>query len=95
MPLDDLAASVQSKLIQRVRKLAQSAANGRYHTSRLQHSAPNEAPPRRSATDLPPKTEDLASRDLHAIQSADRRAEVCHLAKLERALFFAPIHKER
>ena len=74
VPLDDVAAGLQGRLVQRVRQLAQPAADRRHQAPLLQHAADDIAAPAAGAPDLAPEAEDLARRHDDAVERRRRPA---------------------
>ncbi len=87
--LDDLEAGGERRLVERVRELAQPAADIRDEAAFAQLAAGDEAAPARRAPDLLPEAEGLAGRHHDAVEAGERDAEVLDLAGGERVFLGA------
>src|SRR5688572_20913892 len=87
--LDNLEPRRKRRLIERVRELAQPAADAPDEAALAQLAAFDEAAPARRAPDLPPEAEGLPCRHDNAVEPGERDAQVLDLAGGERVFLFA------
>src|SRR5689334_20195992 len=80
VPFDDGAVGLQGRFVQRVRQLAETAADRRHQTPLLQHAAGNEPAPAAGAADLTPEAENLARRHDDAVERSGGPAQILDFA---------------
>ncbi len=94
VPLDDLATCRQRRVVERVGKLAEAAADRRHHAALAQHAAVDVAAGGCRASHLPPEAEHGARRQLQPVERGGRAAQVLHLAHLQAALGEAEVRPQ-
>ena len=80
MPFDHLEAGTHGTVVDRIRDLAQAAADRRNHAAFAQFAADHESVGRAGATQPLPETEDRAGRNLQRMHPLPRPAQVMDLA---------------
>ena len=83
VPFDDLAARLQRRVVERVRQLAQAAANRRNHASLLQHATDHVSAFLGGSPDLHPETEHVPRQQERAVQRLSSNPQILHFALLE------------
>src|ERR1051325_906908 len=98
MPLHDLAAGLQRRVVERVRELAEAATRARHQAALFQHAAVDETAGPSWPAQLPPEAEDRAGGNVGAVESFRRHPQIVDLSPLQDALgnpWIAPQRRSR
>jgi hypothetical protein len=82
MPLHDLASGIERNLIERIRELADAAANGWNHATLLQHPSMRKPPPRGCPAHLRPERKHLSRWNHAPIQPACSHTQILYFSSL-------------